>query len=105
MRKTVNPLVGRVRRTSFLKRDGIPVIITGKSTHVCAHTLVVGVFSFAARLGNLLSVLHPEALVMGAVGAGQVALQCQVVFHGQRDVLRWADGRFCRERGGHGSVP
>lgn len=72
---------------------------------MCAHTLVVGVFSLAARLGDLLSVLHPEALVVGAVGAGQVALQRQVVVHGQRDVLRRADGRLCGGRGGHGSVP
>lgn len=68
------------------------------------YILVVSVFSFAASLGDLLSILHPEALIVGTVGTGQVALQRQVVVHGQRDVLRRADGRLCRGGGGHGSV-
>lgn len=65
---------------------------------MCRHTLVLGVPVLAAGLGDLLAVLHPEALVVGALGAGQVALQPQLVVQRQRGVLRRADGRLC---GGH----
>lgn len=65
-------------------------------THVWrAHTLVLSVFILAARFRDLLSVLHPEALVVAAVGACQVALQREGIVHWQRGVLRRADGRLC----------
>lgn len=47
--------------------------------------------------GNLLPVLHPEALLEDALCGWQVALQRErVAFHGQRVVLRGGDWRFCQ---------
>lgn len=64
------------------------------NTHTPTHTLlpVLSVSICAARLRDLLSVLHPVALLVDAVGARQVALQSETVaFHGKRGVFGGGD--------------
>lgn len=60
------------------------------------HRPVLGVPVRGARLWDLLSVLHPEALLVDAVHAGQVALQREnVAFHWKHGVLGGGDDRLC----------
>lgn len=66
-------------------------------THVHAHRPVLDVYVRRARFRDLLAVLHPEALLVDAVHAGQVALQHEdVAFDGKHGVLGGADHRLCR---------
>lgn len=98
--------------TAFVARDlrsrfdfdggvGRRRVLKSEDTHVDTGVIrsrlaqsVLGVFVGAARLGDLLPVLHPVALDVCTVGAGQVALQGErraVTVHGQDDVLRGGD--------------
>lgn len=66
-------------------------------THVHAHRPVLHVYVRRARFRDLLAVLHPEALLVHAVHAGQVALQHEeVAFDGEHGVLGGADHRLCQ---------
>lgn len=66
-------------------------------THVHTHGPVLDVYVRRARFRDLLSVLHPEALLVDAVHAGQVALQHEsVAFDGKHGVLGGADYRLCQ---------
>ena len=57
---------------------------------------VLSVLVCGARFSDLLAVLHPVALLMGAVGAGQVALQCEAAdVPDERGVFRSRNGRLC----------
>lgn len=70
---------------------------TGARAHAShAHRPALGVSVGGARFWDLLSVLHPEALLVDTVHAGQVALQHEnITFHRKYGVLGGADYRLC----------